>query len=289
MLLKIGWITKLTIKQSKGPRLSMKDYKLLIITPATMRIDIVAKTIQSFKEKMFPKLIDRRYVIDGKTKNKIAVEVILNVDYVGEIDNDLYDDYDITLTVNKHFFVGFCRYGLDNCSLISAFKWLWKMAAESDADYVFYLEDDWLLLEEVDPFAMIEVMENYPNLATLRFPFCPTDLQFSKNWKHKFWWNGRFFLCPKDERSHIGWCGHPSMVNPKFIRETLPLLDRFTCPERQMKGFGNSELNMIIKKWDYGVFGIPLGPAYVKDIGREWRKEKAIKKCTNTTWICEAN
>jgi hypothetical protein len=267
----------------------MKDYKLLIIIPATMRIEIVEKTMQSFKEGMFPKLIDRRYMIDGKTKNKIALEAILNVDYVGEVGDDLYDDYDITLAVNKYFFVGFCKYKLDGCSLISAFRWLWKMAAGSDADYVFYLEDDWLLLEEIDPFAMIEVMENYPNLATLRLPFCPTDLQYSKNWKHKFWWNGRFFLCPKDERKHIGWCGHPSLVNPKFIRETLPLLDPCFCPERQMKGFGENDLSKIINKWDYGVFGIPSGPAYIKDIGREWRKEKNIKKCTNTAWLYEAN
>jgi hypothetical protein len=259
----------------------MKSYKLLILTPATLRSDIFRYTLRSFRDKMFPTLKDG-IMIGGKNRKQINVEMALHVDGVGNTDTDSV--LNITFLANTFFKVRHCKHEYDNCSFSKAFHWLWLTASRAGADFVFYLEDDWELLEEVDLFDMIDVIESFQNLASLRLPFRPTDLKFSKNWRHLFPWNGRFFICPETDKKHIGWCGHPNIVRPRFIREVLPFLSPDYCPERQIKGLEGGEMKKIVEKWDYGVFGIPAGPAYVKDLGRVWRSNRGIVKMKDTSW-----
>jgi len=254
----------------------MKLYKILVLTPATIRPSIFRRTYRSFDNHLF-----RDNEVDG-----VVFVCGLHVDPVGRKDTE-YTAMDIKLSANRVLPILFSKVNYKGShSLSSAFKWLWDMASTSEVDYVFYLEDDWELTKYVDIKKMIRIMEEYPKLATLRLPFKPLGMAHSKNWAHFFPWNGSYFHCPETLKGSIGWCGHPSLVRMDFIKETNEFLTANWCPERQMKiykQFG-TPMGKVISKWDYGVYGYPAESEYVKDIGRVWRTQNSITKLKNTSW-----
>jgi len=250
----------------------MKSYNLLVITPATVRPMILSNTLISFNEYLFL----RDY------NENINVQLAIHIDPVGEENRTMLD---VTLTAKRHMKIDWIYKNYEEQhSLIRAFRRLWEYAAVSDFDYIFYLEDDWQLLRLINLQRMIDLMEKYPNLATLRLPFRPTAEKWSKNWRHLFPWNGDYFYCPEEDKPHIGWCGHPNIVRKKFVYETAMLLHPNECPERQMKGFWANEMSQIIMKWDYGVYGYPNEKEAIRDIGRQWRNEHNIIKEKDTSW-----
>jgi len=245
------------------------DYKILVLTPSTLRPSLLLKTFSSFHEKMF-----------SLAPKEVSFELALHIDCVGESNAT---DIDNLLIVNDYIRVTSCRKNrTPPHSLSRAFIWLWKQASKSIIDYVFYLEDDWELLKEVNVAEMIECFEHNRNLATLRLPFTRLDNTFSKNWAHKFPWNGMYFECPDEIKYTIGWCGHPGMVNVNFIRQFVDKVDPNWCPELRLKGYHDIAKEII--DWDYGVYGHPGETEYIKDIGREWRNTRGITKLKNTSW-----
>lgn len=259
------------------------EYKILVLMPATLRPKILEKTLHSFTTKMF-----------NHCPEKVTFQIAIHIDPVGDSDSTMLDTDFITsrymdvYSMYKNYQTP-CRFAI-------AFWHLWWKADNSESfDYFFYLEDDWVLLNRVDPIRMIEVMENNPNLASLRLPYKALNKTYSKNWSHQFPWNDDYFQCEEKDKEHIGWCGHPNMVRWEFIHETFPHLSKKYCPEKQMKGFYKntpvagfpqlSKMAEVIMKWDYGVFGYPNEPAYVMDIGRKWRVENGIKKNGDTSWV----
>jgi hypothetical protein len=258
----------------------MKKYRVLIITPATVRPEIVQKTFTSFYEKLVvPSQIQAKSLdID------LRISMAIHIDAIGDTcDRRICrTPLDIHLMAQHFFKVDYVHKNFKDHSFPLAFTHLWLHAANSRADYVFYLEDDWLLLEEVNLIDMISIMESNPTLATLRLPFRETNVGFFENWKHRFPWTGQYFKCPAEIKGSIGWCGHPGLVNMNFIRNTVTVLDPSWCPELQMKG---RVMPKIISCFDYGVYGIPAGPKYVQDIGREWRaKRNIIKQKISCEW-----
>lgn len=244
--------------------------KIIVTTPATLRPKIVRKTFASFGENLFNPAVEAG----------IDLKLALNIDCIGDSEFSSLDIIWITGAYIECSYLNINARG--PFSLASAFKRLWKYVAESNADYSFYLEDDWILHQKVDVLKMIDCFESHKNLATLRLPFKKTDAEFSKNWSHFFPWNGKFFECPQEIKMSIGWCGHPNMVSVEYIREMLPHLRDDWCPELQMKGKWGME--KLLKKWDFGVYGAPNEDRYIEDIGRVWRAEREIAKLSNTTW-----
>lgn len=257
-------------------------YNVLVLTPATLRPHLYMETLKSFSTNCF-----HRRPINGDVIN---YKLALNIDTVGEAK---YHCDNITKLAENCFDEDNIWYVNENygeCSLASAFYRLWQFASISPVDYVFYLEDDWLLLEEVDMSVLIKIMSNNPNLATLRLNRFKSDVAFAKQWRHKFNWTGEYFKCPCNDKDHIGWCGHPGLVRMGFIRDTFPLLLPYLCPERQMKGlYGDTPMRKIIRKWDYGVYSVPGGPPLIQDIGRSWRSRREIVKRSDTTWQPKIN
>jgi len=251
------------------------SFDVLVLTPTTMRPGILEQTYQSFYMNMFQAVEDR-----------LDINAAVHVDNVFNFSGS--DALDMVDIVKAYLPIYYAEANLTGkCSLARSFHWLWAIAYESQAKYVFYLEDDWELLQSVSLLKMIRIMEDNPNLATLRLNFKPSQLGTTKQWAHFFPWNGQYFECPESLRPAIGWCGHPSLVNTKFIGQTYPFLNAGICPEHQMKGNGlahDKRMREIIRKWDYGVFGQPDQSPYVKDLGRVWRTKNRIVKYADTTW-----
>jgi hypothetical protein len=265
-----------------------KPRTILVLTPATLRPDIYQRTLGSF----FGRCFNHDICFGGD--NKIDYKLALHLDCVG--------GRDFGETNAGHGVMGILRqaemffgarkiwyYEAEQdkrfCSLSRSFHKLFNFGVSCDADYFFYLEDDWILHQHIYMQKMIKIMDDNPNLATLRLNRFCSDLSFTKQWKHKFPWTGEFFKCPEKDKPYIGWCGHPGLVRPEFIRETLPFLKNNECPERQIKGiYGPTKMRKIVLKWDYGVYGFPGSGPCISDIGRVWRSQKNIIKLKDTTW-----
>lgn len=260
----------------------MKQYDVLILTPATLRPEIYSRTLESFFENCFYQ--------DGYYEDKFRLHLALHIDCVGketthsdEVVNVAQDYFDHIPFLQKNHI-------LEQASLSNAFHTLWRFASDYCCDFYFYLEDDWVMNKRISLMRMIKIMEFSPTLATLRLNFKPSDKESTKQWKHYFRWEGLYFKCPEEDKKHIGWCGHPNIVRGEFIRETAELLSPFFCPEKQMKGLWNSGrwgvmMRDIIEKWDYGVCSVPLSDPVISDIGRAWRAEnQIIKDDINTMW-----
>ena len=262
------------------------DKKVLILTPATIRPDVLNHTYRTFKDLMFIRLAMDPEDVQRNPHSEIGAirfdyRVAIHVDPVGGLE----DPADVISVAQQYFPLAFAQVNsTPHNSLAFAFYRLWSIAAKLDYEYVFYLEDDWELLMPVSLARMISIMDRYPNLATLRLPFRPTADKHSKNWRHIFPFNGDYFECPEEDKPHIGWCGHPNLVRRAFIFETLRWLHPYGCPERQMKGFWGNDMSRVIMKWDYGVYGTTNQGEAIKDIGRKWRENQEIIKLKDTSW-----
>lgn len=223
---------------------------------AVRRPEILKRTLHTFFMRCFAPVINK-------------CRLIINVDPVGD-DIASHELNKIVSAYFKHYIIGMPM----EASFPKAFKWTWDWAT---APWVFHLEDDWELLTGVDIMFMIELMEKFPNLASLRLPFFPSTERTMKNWNLFFPWNGHFFECPVNLRQTAGFAGHPSLLRGDFVRNCAPLINVNLNPEKQFHGDNDRLVNEVLQ-WKYGVFGLPNHPKVIKDIGGEWRNANKFQK-----------
>lgn len=237
-----------------------------IIATCTLRNRVFLKTFDSFQKNLFR---------DFKPHRLVA-----NIDPVGE-DNNPY----LLLSTISEFFGNNLKIKLaEKPNFMEAFLWAWS---NGETDYLFQIEDDWVLLRPFDFSGMLKIMDDNPNLAYLRFSSWPTDTDWCKQWNKKYYWNGSFFECPIEIRGIAGFCGHPGILRKEFIHSLLPLLKPFGSPEKQINNRYDPRIKEILRKWTYGVFAEPNSAAGVKDIGRKWRASTGFHKNSLyrfTTW-----
>lgn len=238
---------------------------------ATMRSCIVRQTVSSFKKYLFT---------DNLFKGKPPC-VIINIDPVGP-DPDVGN----VLAAVKSYFPRIVSIRVPGePSFPKAFKWVW---AQTQADFVFHLEDDWELLRPVDLSSLIRILENEPDIASIRLPQFHAGLTHMKNWNKLFKWNGCYYVPPE---KWLGFAGHPMLLNGEFVRKTAPLIDTSKNPEKQFAQMGQTPLKDEFDKWRYVVYGEPADPPtppLIRDIGRQWIVESGWKKAGSkaffTTW-----
>lgn len=230
-----------------------------ITMTATRRPELVFKTLHSFYEKCFRPIADR-------------CRIIVNVDPVG---------HDIpsveVLNIVSSFFRSYYIHMPLEASFPRAFIWTWTKV---EAPWVFHLEEDWELLQDIDIMDMITVLRRFPQLALLRLPYNPSGPQSQKNWSHFYPWNGHYYECPYDRRVELGFCGHPSLIRGSFVRGAVPYIYPDLNPEKQFH-HGNEDLITHVAKHIYGNWGKPGDGPYVKDIGRKWMVEHGFAKKGN--------
>ena len=204
--------------------------------------------------------------------------LIVNIDPIGD-DIASHELCGIFSAYFKHYQVNMPM----ESSFPKAFQWTWL---RSDAPWVFHLEDDWELLNEIPIDFMMALMENFPQVASLRLPFFNAAATTMKNWNLFFPWNGFYFECPPDLRKTAGFAGHPSLLRGEFVKRCAPLIDTRLNPEKQFHG-GNEPLLNEVMRWEYGVFGCPNHPKMIKDIGIEWRNANRFQKKGSKAFFTE--
>ena len=249
-----------------------KEVKIDLTMTCTHRPEILERTLTSFRDNLF-----------GGDYMKEGIQLYANVDQVGS-DEDMYWE---VLEVLQGFFSKLVVNRSRRAHFPTAFNWCWLMVSKSDSQFVFNLEEDWELLRKYDFQEMVQIMIDNPDIAHLRFSIFKSAEMTCKNWKYFFKWNGYMFECPEIQIGAVGWCGHPSLNNAKFVRSVFPHFDVEKNIEKQIKGH-HPEIGHILMNWKFGCYTEQSSLPNIRDIGRQWMVDHGYqKKGKNKEWFTE--
>ncbi|HUS99254.1 MAG TPA: hypothetical protein VMY59_02940 [Candidatus Thermoplasmatota archaeon] len=230
---------------------------------ATWRPELVYRTLQSFYDNLF----------GDRMKN--SMRLIVNIDPAGN-KQDLSDEI---CYIARDFFKDFVAFCPNSPHFGEAVVRIW---GKTDSELVFHLEEDWemLYLMNFEDMMSCFIQEKLVHLRLSIF----RSTHNCKNWKYFYEWNGMFFQCPDEYRGTVGWCGHPSLNRGDFLRFCAENMDPSVNPEKQIKG-RHPKIGPVIEDSVFGSFILPISPANVTDIGREWRTKHGYHKIGNQEWF----
>lgn len=237
-----------------------------ITMTATIRPSIISKTLDSINN----------HIIGKKPRENFRL--VLNIDQIGEP----YKPKEVLRVVEEKF-PNFIYNIADNPSFPKAVKWVWSQV---NTKYIFHIEDDWTFPRKIDVLHMMNILDKYERLSSLRLskfrtPNSPVFRMFECKWR--FIEEGYYLA--DDWRRQFGL--NPILIKRQFIDEALPRMVDHVNPEKQ---FRESQKYMVdvIKKWKYGMFTFPGSVALAMDIGRRWEGKKLYTKPkvgTFLTWV----
>lgn len=197
--------------------------------------------------------------------------LIINVDPVGP-----GKSAEEVLDVVSKYFPDYTSRCPESPNFPTAFKWAWS-SIKPDTEYVFHLEDDWLLNERIDVDEMIALMER-ADLGGLRLTWKPTKEYKAKTFNRFFDWNEQeqFFECPQEEADQQGICGHPTLFDAELIRLIAPFLDEVSNPEKHMHN--NRYIRALVLQYHFGIFAKQNQPRTITELGEKWRLHCGWKK-----------
>ncbi len=166
-------------------------------------------------------------------------------------------------------------------SFPKAVKWTWS---KTTAPFVLHWEDDIDILRKIDINNMIEILNKYKELSSLRLFKHPTPKArvmktFSCRWKY----NKDGFYIASDWRKQFGL--NPILIKQEFVSEAVPLLRDNINPEKQFR-FSQKYMVPLIKKWKYGLYTKP-GQARLIDgrKGQRWKNKMKLQKPKGQTFL----
>jgi len=237
-----------------------------ITMTAMIRPALVNKTLKSFCENVFDEDPER-------------FRLIINIDPLGG-------------RKPHRTVVKICRRYFNKRSMISnspseasfprAVMWVWSQV---EADWIFHLEDDWLVNKKININDMISIMKEYKNLACLRLPkFRTPKGKTAKFFSSKYTYNDKGFYVASDRKRQFGL--NPVLIRGSFIKEALPLLVDTGNPEKQFR-YANKNMRNLVMSWDYGLYTNRGSRPVVTDIGRGWLRKSEFRKPRGkfVTWV----
>ena len=263
-----------------------------ITTMATLRPEILRRTLTSFRENLFGSYDEHR--------------LIINIDPAGA-STENFTQSDV-LDVAHEFFGDRIKANLpEKPSYPAAHCWLWSQV---QSDWFWNIEEDWSAEVKIPLGDLMSYMISNPWLAIIRLSrFGATDAE-ARAWNKSFpilcpIGDGALYECPEELRGMLGYSGHPSLINTRWLR----MVRRFVMPcgnsEQQVKTFvfGNAlpvpdrdplknmvaaHMRSILPEWRYCVYADPKATCVVRDIGEDWRRKHKVKKLHGKeTWSFE--
>lgn len=228
-----------------------------ITMTAVIRPGIIEKTLESFCNNLFT---DRK-----------LYRLVINIDPVGD---ECRTKEDVLNICNKYFdnVIYNCP---DNPSFPKAVIWTWK---QIKSNYIFHLEDDWVLNKKIEIKTLTKILEKNPQLACVRL--YKHDIPNKKNPRlfnspYTFNESGNFFVA-NDSKKQFGL--NPVLIRKTFIDEALPLMVDNENPEKQFR-YGNKRMKNFVMKWKYAIYGKPGDKTLVwGKNGLHWRQNSKYSK-----------
>lgn len=234
-----------------------------ITMTAVIRPEIVRTTLESFCSNLF-------------YDDKFNYRLILNVDPIGEDKNPM------EVVEVAHSFFDNVLYNIPKePSFCTAVMWCWSKIV---SDYVFHLEDDWVILRKTPLVEMIRILEKNDDLACLHFFRKDTDKKKKINLSGtSYIYKNEYFV----SRKPFGFSLNPCLVKADFLNSIYYEMDDTKNPEKQIR-YKNPLMRGILSSWKYGIYGKPLQTktVYGKN-GFHWRNSMKLKKPDGVfnTWI----
>jgi hypothetical protein len=164
--------------------------------------------------------------------------------------------------------------------------WLWGIQ-NTTSNLVFHLEEDWVMDYKIDFEKMYGMFVKYKRLKHLRLSFFKSTEEYVRLWgKYNANWNGDFFNIEDSDIIPVGWCGHPSLNDGKWLRKVAEKIDPGMNPEKQFHR-NQTIVDEFIKGNQFGVFQPQNTDRTLTDIGREWMKANGFVKSggINPEWF----
>jgi len=228
-----------------------------ITMTAVIRPKIIRQTLTSFTNNLFTE--------------KDKYRLIINIDPVG----DKGKTYQDVLDVCHDFFNTVIYNATDTPSFPKAVIWTWKQTL---SEYIFHLEDDWVIKRSIPIKSLLKILHKNPHLACLRLykhdiPNKVKPRLF--NSPYIFREKGNHFEAV-DSKKQFGL--NPVLIRKSFIDEALPLMVDTKNPEKQFR-FGNEKMRDFVMRWKYAIYGKPGDKTLVwGKNGLHWRKNSKYAK-----------
>lgn len=231
-----------------------------IAMTAALRPEIILQTLNSFQQGLLDFPPHRLFV---------------NIDPVGDRQ---YSQADVAAAISEAF-DGECHFNTPKRpSFPSALKWAWEQV---ETEYFLNLEDDWMLGGSFSIKEMTAVMQQFPALATLRFPkggATETEcVQSNSSKEPRYLFNGAYYQCPANRNTKANYYGSPSLIRTAWAKQFTLEITGAGSPECQFRKWKKKGDKRILA-WDYGVWSKPGVKAGVIDIGTVWRHRNKIAK-----------
>ncbi|MFW9871693.1 MAG: hypothetical protein ACFFG0_01235 [Candidatus Thorarchaeota archaeon] len=165
-------------------------------------------------------------------------------------------------------------------SFPKAVKWVWQ---QSDAPFIFHIEDDWDITRKIKIKHMLTIMKNNPKLSSLRLykyrtPKRKVFTTFGCKWRYNK--NG-FYVADKWQKQ-FGL--NPILIRREFLDEALPQMKDNVNPEKQFRDT-QPYMKPIIKKWKYALYTNPGDAPLAIDTGTKWRNKTKFRKPRKGSFI----
>jgi hypothetical protein len=239
----------------------LSKVKIDITMPAVIRPSLLERTLKSLVEN----------VVDNQERFRL----IINVDPIGENIKPAK-----VIKVARKYFSNIVYNISSDPSFAKAVIWVWT---QSSADFILHFEDDWIITRKIDIDNMINIMNGYSELSSLRLFKHKTPKKNTMRIFNCIWtYNKDGFYVAKDWKKQLGL--NPILFRKEFIDEALPRMKDYINPEKQFR-YSQEYMRPIIKKWKYGIYTKPGERPLVIDTGRDWIKKTNFTKPKTGTFL----
>lgn len=229
--------------------------KIDVTMTATIRPLIIDATLKSFCKKIL--------------KPPHEYRLIVNIDPIGEA-NILPKRI---LKICKNYFSDIVFNFPKNPSFPAAVIWTWS---RTTADFVFHLEDDWLISKDLDIGHMMKILQKDKDLACLRLSkYNIPKKEIIKLFRSIYEYKPEGYYVAKDRARQMGL--NPVLIKGEYVRNAFPLMVTTKNPEKQFRDT-NTKMKNFVLSWRYGIYGKPGWSALVIDNGTTWRIQRGLDK-----------
>jgi len=216
-----------------------------IATSATIRPDILNKTLSSFRANLL--------------NSNHEYRLIINIDPVGEKKNPKK-----VLAVARSHFDNVVHRIPRSPSFVGAVIWCWSQV---EADLVFHLEDDWTMDQPVDLDKMLQTISAHDEFSSFGLSKLVLKVLLKRRKKVTFRDSA---LIEVDKMSL-----NPVFIRRGFVNEASRLLSKKGNPEKQLRVV-NPHCGKFIKTTRHCMYIEQGQGALVTDIGRPWMRKSRL-------------
>jgi hypothetical protein len=225
---------------------------------AARRPSLLARTLDSFHQHLFRHFNFSR--------------ALINIDPVWE---DQKRSDECVELLNKNF-PDPAVFTPESAGFTAAVKRVWSA---TKADFIFHLEDDWLLNEDITP----AILDHFNDPSIAQVSLVSKEKNWDRDRRGDFHYVKRRSILFGPIKSPFpkkvpAFTTSPAFTRGDFARRWASLMDERLDPEKQAYMGVNSPLEKFVKPYRNYLYPGKLNEITIVDTGREWRDARNIQK-----------